>query len=65
MAFRIMYNPTLKQILDDLKTPDQGLFVDTNEAKCNRDMIKCMRERERLNPNYHQYYHDHNKRRIY
>jgi hypothetical protein len=65
MAYRIMWNTTLQEIIDDLKSPDTGLFVDLDTAKANRDNIERMRQKERLNPNYHQYYHDHNKRRLY
>jgi len=65
MAYRIMWNTTLQEMIDDLKSPDTGLFVDLDAAKANRDNIERMRQKERLNPNYHQYYHDHNKRRLY
>ena len=62
MAYRIMWNTTLQEMIDDLKSPDTGLFVDLDAAESNRDNIERMRQKERLNPNYHQYYPDHTKR---
>ena len=65
MAYRIMWNTTLQEIIDDLKSPDTGLFVDLDAAKANRDNIESMRQKERLNPNYHQYYHNRTGEDVY
>lgn len=46
MAYRNMNNPTIKQLYNDLTIPDP-IFVDTQEAACNRAMIDIMRSHER------------------
>jgi len=44
--YRNMNNPTISQLYGDLTIPTP-IFVDVQEAACNRAMIDLMRSRER------------------